>query len=116
MKKESYDQIDEAPSTVVTFPTSLEDRLLDDDPLEQLLNEFSDITDDFDFDDEEAQAAHESLCGQNYQVECLEKKDLHSLGEAELLMAVNEQLEKLSEASERLSYYLNEVKSATNHI
>jgi hypothetical protein len=74
------------------------------DPLEQLLNEFSDIEDLTDLDDEELD---------DYRLESTENTlttDFSALSNTEVISQVTQDLSRLSELRQRLNYYLDEIE------
>lgn len=85
------------------------------DPLYDLLNEYSDILDcelpdhlDYRFEDEEQLVSNsydslEAFLGRNY---CGENQN----PDDKLIMAINDKIEAIKDAKERIKFYLNEIE------
>jgi hypothetical protein len=73
----------------------------EDDPLESLLNEFSEYDDD-DFEDDADELENSAV---------QEKMDIaHSLGQNDCLELIHQQISSLNEAKARIRHFLNEIE------
>jgi hypothetical protein len=93
------------------FPPTVDSVDLHDDPLEALLNEFSDVLDDD--QDEVLEAELEEIARENLELYKKQQniQNMALMGEDDLKETVSKQLSYLNETNLRIKYLLKEIES-----
>jgi Lon protease-like protein len=93
------------------FPPTVDSVDLHDDPLEALLNEFSDVLDDD--QDEDLEAELEEIARENLELYKKQQniQNMALMGEEDLKETVSKQLSYLNETNLRIKHLLKEIES-----
>jgi hypothetical protein len=107
--KTNYDENAVEHGNLVMFPASKNFPVIDEvDPLEELLNEFSHLSDE-DFIDEELVFPSEEDGELELTSNILSNKNVSKMGDNELFDLINDQIKLLEESHTRIRYFLDEI-------